>query len=326
MELVECIPNVSEGRNQEVINALANAISATEGVQLLHVDSGYDANRTVFTFVGDVESVYEAALALYEKAFELIDMRKQKGTHPRMGAVDVCPFVPLKDCTSNTLIDMVMRLAYELSDSFGICGYYYEYSAVYYDRVNLATIRKGEYEALPQKFELMPPDFGTYTNWPNFGSTVIGVRKLLVAYNVNLDTKDVSFAKKIAQNLRTSGNGIHKLAAAKAIGWYIKDFDRVQVSFNLTDLTKTGLIDAFNACKSEAHRLSCEVTGSELVGLVPESEFIKAYAHIKNTTPQNTLTIDQEELVIDYLGLREIKEFNSNLNIIERLTKTSTTV
>ncbi len=320
MELVECIPNVSEGRNKEVIDALANAIAATEGVQLLHVDSGYAANRTVFTFIGDVESVYEAASALYHKAFELIDMRTQTGTHPRMGAVDVCPFVPLQNCTNNTLIDMVMRLAYELADSLGICGYYYEYSAVYNDRVNLANIRKGEYEALPQKFETMPPDFGDCTNWPRFGSTVIGVRKLLVAYNVNIDAKDVTLAKNIAQRLRTSGNGANKLAAAKAIGWYIKDFDCVQVSFNLTDLNKTGLIDAFEACKREAVALGCEVTSSELVGLIPENEFTKAYSRIFDTKSTGLLTIDQEEKVINYLGLRSIKDFNSKQNIIERLT------
>ncbi len=323
MELVECIPNISEGRNRSKIEALSAAITSVNGVSLLDVDSGYAANRTVFTFVGDCDSVHDAACMLYQKAFELIDMRTHKGTHPRMGAVDVCPFVPLSGCSTNTLIDMSMRLGHALAENLEVCGYFYEYSAIHYDRLNLSALRKGGYEALPQKIKEMPPDFGPYKNWPRFGCTVLGARKLLVAYNVNLDTRDVNIAKQIAAHLRSAGKGKNKLAAAKSIGWFIEDFDRVQVSFNLTDLNQTGLGEAFEACKREAEALGCQVTGSELVGLVPEAEFVKVYARLAGaeTGLSKSLSENQLEEVISYLGLREVKAFDPNRKIIERLTQ-----
>lgn len=323
MELVECIPNISEGRNKATIDALAKAIESIEGVRLLNVDIGKAANRTVFTFIGDSESVYDAAYKLYEKAFELIDMRQHTGTHPRMGAVDVCPFVALKGCSTNTLIDISMRLAYALSENLGICGYFYEYSAIHFDRVNLATLRSGEYESLPEKFKQLPPDFGDVHQWPRFGSTVIGARHLLVAYNVNLNTKDVSIAKAIAKALRTSGEGQHKLAAAKAIGWYIEDFDKVQVSFNLTNLSKTGIIDAFEACKAMAGTMGVGVSGSELIGLVPIQEFEKALCHIDgDAEPKGDCITEKDMLrVATYLGLQEVKSFDPKEHVIELLTK-----
>jgi glutamate formiminotransferase/formiminotetrahydrofolate cyclodeaminase len=321
MELVECIPNISEGQNKATIEALAEAIRSVAGVKLVNVDIGYAANRTVFTFIGDSESVFDAAYKLYEKAFELIDMRNHKGTHPRMGAVDVCPFVALQGCSTNTLIDISMRLAYILSENLGICGYFYEYSAIHFDRVNLAHLRAGEYESLPEKFKLLPPDFGDVKQWPRFGATVIGARHLLVAYNINLNTKDIGIAKTIASALRTSGTGKEKLPAAKAIGWYIEDFDKVQVSFNLTDLNKTGIIDAFEACKKMANSLGIEVSGSELIGLVPMHEFEKALAFMDGTPPTSALSENDMLRAANYLGLQEVKPFHPTQHVIELLTK-----
>lgn len=317
MELIECIPNVSEGRDPKKIEALAHVIRSTPGISLLHIDSGYAANRTVFTYTGDIEAVHDATFELYKKAYELIDMREHLGTHPRMGAIDVCPFVPLSGCSANDLIDMAMRLAFELVEALGICGYYYEYSAIQFDRVNLARLRKGGYESLPDKFKSLEPDFGDGQNWPRFGSTVIGVRKPLVAFNVNLDTRDVEVAKLLAAQLRTFGKGEHKLKAAKAIGWYIEDFDRVQLSFNLYDLNLTSLIEAFEACKTAAHKLGIEVTGSELVGLTPMIEFVKVYNFLSGAQ-LSELNEEQLNAAVNYLNLNEVKPFYAEEQIIER--------
>lgn len=324
MKLLECIPNISEGRDKTIINAVAQAIKSVEGVKLLHTDSGYAANRTVFTFVGEPEAVLKAAFELYKVSLNLIDMSKHTGTHPRMGAVDVCPFVPLQGTPMLEAIDIASRLAFMLESEFNIPGYYYGFNASWPDHVNLSYLRKGEYETLPGKMAEMPLDFGNWENWEKSGATVIGARNLLVAYNINLSTKDVAIAKTIAAIIRQSGTirlsstgerlgTAGKLAGVRAIGWYIKDFDRVQVSCNLTDLSLSSMLDVFLAVKEEAEKLGITVTGSELIGLAPISEFEKAAAHFE---PNSSNLI---KAAIKGLGLDEIKPFDPNQKIIEKL-------
>jgi glutamate formiminotransferase/formiminotetrahydrofolate cyclodeaminase len=324
VKLLECIPNISEGRNEATIGAIASAISFVSGVKLLHTDTGYDANRTVFTFVGEPEAVLKAAFEMYKTAHQRIDMRQHQGTHPRQGAVDVCPFVPLGQTPMLEAIDIASRLAYMLETELNIPGYYYGYNATWPDHINLAYLRKGGYEALPQKFDDIPLDFGHKDNWEKSGVTVIGARKLLVAYNINLATKDVTIAKKIAGIIRQSGTirlsstGARletpgRLAGVRAIGWYIKDFDRVQVSCNLTDLDLCGMLDVFTAVREEAEKWDTSVTGSELVGLAPLAEFEKAGQHFEPDAN------DPVAAAIRGLGLDEIKPFNAEAKILEKL-------
>lgn len=328
MKILECVPNISEGRDKAIIEAIAQSIRSVKGVKLLHIDSGLAANRTVYTFAGEPEAVMEAAFQMYLKAYELIDMSQHTGTHPRQGAVDVCPFIPLQGMETNEVIDMVLRLVTRLEESINIPGYYYEYSAVFPERMNLAFLRKGQYEALPKKFDSLPPDFGDTQNWKRFGVTVIGARRLLIAYNVNLNTEDVAIAKKIASNVRESGkweigsNGerskvMGKLKSVKGLGWYIEDFQKAQVSYNLTDISEAGMLDVFIATQEEAEKLGVKVSGSELVGLAPMSEFHKVAQHAH---PGQTFTDDVAITeAIKLLGLNELKPFDPDQKIIERL-------
>lgn len=328
MKILECVPNISEGRDAAIIEAIAQSIRSVKGVKLLHIDSGLAANRTVYTFAGEPEAVMEAAFQMYLKAYELIDMSQHTGTHPRQGAVDVCPFIPLQDMEMNEVVELVKALTSRLEKAINIPGYYYEYSASSPERTNLAILRKGQYEALPAKFDTLPPDFGNPQNWKRFGVTVIGARRLLIAYNVNLNTKDVAIAKKIASNVRESGKWIiksngertkvmGKLKSVKGLGWYIEDFQKAQVSYNLTNISEAGMLDVCLATQEEAEKLGVKVTGSELVGLAPMSEFHKAAQH---SYPGQTFTDDEAIAeAIKILGLDELKPFDADKKIIERL-------
>ena len=328
MKILECVPNISEGRDAAIIEAIAESIRPVKGVKLLHIDSGLAANRTVYTFAGEPEAVMEAAFEMYLKAYELIDMSLHTGTHPRQGAVDVCPFIPLQGMEMSEVVELVKALTTRLEKKINIPGYYYEYSARTPERTNLAVLRKGQYEALPAKFDTLPPDFGDPQNWKRFGVTVIGARRLLIAYNVNLNTKDVAIAKKIAANVRESGkweigsNGerskvMGKLKSVKGLGWYIEDFQKAQVSYNLTDINEAGMLDVFLATQEEAEKLNLKVTGSELVGLAPMSEFHKTAQHAH---PGQTFTDDEAITeAIKVLGLDELKPFDPDQKIIERL-------
>lgn len=321
MQLLECVPNVSEGRDQSTINTLTTSISDVEGVTLLNVDSGYAANRTVFTFAGDPEAILKAAFALYRKSTQLIDMSKHHGTHPRQGVVDVCPLIPLEGMTMNDAIDIGSRLAFLVESELNIPGYFYGFNAAWPDRTDLSTLRAGQYESLPEKFKKLAPDFGDSQNWSKSGITTIGARNLLVAYNINLSTKDLSVAKRIAgiiresgyinpeTNTRTSG----QLESVKAIGWYIKDFDKVQVSCNLTMLNKAGMLDVFLAIQKEAEKLNISVTGSELIGLAPISEFQKAAKYF------DAHATDPIRAAIKGLGLSDISPFDPSKKVIESL-------
>lgn len=324
--ILECIPNVSEGRDPRKIKRFQDVIQSVNGVKLLHTDTGYDANRTVFTFAGEPEAVIEAAFLLYQESYGSIDMSLQRGTHPRQGAVDVCPLVPLKGLSMEEAVNFSRSLGQRLDRELGIPGYYYEQSALKSEYQNLAKLRKGEYEGLPQKFETMPPDFGKVENWKKFGVTVVGARKLLIAYNINLDTRDVGIAKEIAGRIRQSGVAVKqadgtsirkagKLRSVKGIGWYIKDFDRVQVSYNLTDIDQNGILETFLQTVEEARTLGAAVTGSELIGLIPASELVKVGEHLHGGT--GIKEVDLIHSAIDFLGLSEIKPFIPEERIID---------
>jgi glutamate formiminotransferase/formiminotetrahydrofolate cyclodeaminase len=290
--IVECVPNFSEGRDRFVIEAIGDSISEVEGVSLLGVDVGADTNRSVYTFVGPPDAVVEAATAAARCAFELIDMSKHSGAHPRMGALDVCPFVPV----SGTDLDSCARLsklaAKNIAGELGVPVYLYEAAASRPERRSLAYIRAGEYEALPAKLarKEWAPDFGPSAFVPRWGATAVGAREFLIAYNINLNTKDAGLASKLAMKVRESGipakNAEGKsirlpgrLKAVRAIGWYIEAYGCAQVSINLLDYRTTPLHVLFETVREEADKLGLTVTGSEIVGLVPREPILLAGRH-----------------------------------------------
>lgn len=308
--LIECVPNFSEGRNKLIIEAIANSINQVAGVKLLHTDIGYDANRTVYTFAGNPDAVLEAAYNAIQVAANLIDMRKQQGEHPRMGACDVCPFIPLQNISMTDTVALSLKLAQKLGDN-GIPVYLYENSAKKPERKNLSFIRKGEYEAIPEKM-LLPewkPDFGPQLFVPSFGMMALGARNFLIAYNINLTTKDEQIAKQIAKQIRAirnknDGSYLSSLFQnVKAIGWYMEEFNCAQISTNISDIYKSPIIEVFTAIQHIAKKYNTNTNGSELVGLIP----LNALTH-------PTITIEE---AITYLGLNSVKEFSKEKNIIE---------
>ncbi len=269
MPLVECVANVSEGRDAARIQALADAITAATGCFLLHRDSGASANRTVFTFVGEPDAVLEGAEGLFVAATELIDMRKHSGVHPRIGAVDVCPFVPLDGCDMDRCVELARRLGERVGSRLSVPVFLYGEAAVETERRNLPHIRRGQYEGLERRMQEngFHPDFGPSRFVPGFGAAAIGAREILVAYNVNLDSADVTAAKRIAARLRAPG----RLGATRAIGWFIEEYGHAQVSMNLLDYHSCSIQDAFDAVETEATAVGIELRGSEIVGLLPRA-------------------------------------------------------
>ncbi len=267
-KIVECIPNVSEGRDPDKIEQLAQAVKGTPGVALLDVDSDADHHRTVISFVGGPEAVGEAALRLVEKAVELIDLTKHKGEHPRMGAVDVIPFVPIQNVTMAECVELSKRVGQQIWERFRVPVYLYEQSATRPERENLATIRKGEFEGFFEKIQEpdWAPDFGEREVHPTAGVVAVGARMPLIAFNVNLGTDNLDIAKKIAQAVRHLSGGLRYV---KALGFKLEDRGIVQVSMNMTNYQKTPLYRAFILIEREAKRYGVPVVGSEIVGLVP---------------------------------------------------------
>lgn len=314
--IVECVPNFSEGRDKGIIDEIVNSISKVKDIVILNVDMGYDANRTVVTFAGPPNSVAKAAFYGIEKAAELIDMRHHKGKHPRMGATDVCPMIPVKGISMLEVIQLAKQLAFRVGNELGIPVYMYEYSANSPHRKNLSDIRRGEYEGLEDKMKdpLWKPDFGPAKFNKKAGTTIIGARKFLIAYNVNLDTSDVEIAKLIARTIRESGykqNGRHypgKMKTLRAIGWYMPQYRFAQVSTNITDFEITPMHRVFEAVAEEAKKYHVEASGSELVGMIPEEAF---------TISMNQFNTNQEGL-INLLGLNAVKPFNPEEHILER--------
>jgi len=321
-KIIECVPNFSEGRDGDVIDEIAESIRNTPGCTLIDVDPGYSTNRTVFTFVGDPESVVEGALASAKVARQRIDMRKHKGEHPRFGAMDVCPFVPVAHVTMEECVAVSKMFAARAADELGIPLYLYEESAEFDYRRSLPDIRDGEYEALPSRLqdERWKPDYGPREFVAEWGITATGARMFLIAYNVNI-LGSPNQAHRIALNLREAGRGEDepgKLKDVKGMGWYVDEYNMAQVTVNLNDYRVTPIHILYEEAKKEAAALNLAVAGSEIVGVVPlESMLMAADYYIE----KEHLFIYQEEqkirLALERMGLNSISAFNPNEKIIE---------
>lgn len=345
-QIIECVPNISEGRDHQIINEIANSVLEIEGIQLLDIDPGEATNRTVITFVGEPKNVVDAAFLLIKKASELIDMTKQTGEHPRFGATDVCPLIPIANITMEEVTKYAHQLGERVGRELGISGYYYENAASSEDRRNLATVRAGEYEGLEKKLndENWIPDFGptTYNDAiRKSGVTAISARDFLIAYNVNLNSTSTRRANAIAFDVREAGrikregNPITgkkvldekgepiripgKLKAVKGIGWYIEEYGIAQISYNLTNISITSMHQAFDETVKSATQRGLRVTGSELVGLVPLQAMLDA-ADFFLEKQQRSLGISESEkikIAVKSLGLDDLKPFRPEEKIIE---------
>lgn len=340
--IIECVPNVSEGRDKQIINAVVNAIrNSSDKIQLLGIDSGYDTNRTVITFVGEPEDVEEAAFQCIKKTYELIDMSVHKGVHPRQGCTDVCPFIPISGVTMEECVAMAKRVGNRVGAELGLPVYLYGYAASNKEREDLSFVRKGEYESLKDKLHTLKPDFGPseFNNSVKKGGAInISARDFLIAYNINLNTKDRTLANEIALNIRESGrakrdeNGeivrdekgqiikvLGLLKGVKAIGWYIDQYGIAQVSINLVNYKITPLHLLFETCAKEAEKLGIKVTGSELVGLIPKEAILEAGRYFLKKS-NRSIGIPERELIniaVKFLGLEEISPFKIDEKIIE---------
>jgi len=332
MKIVECVPNISDGRNPEIYNAVAEAAAAVSGVELLDVDPGQETNRTVITFVGEPEAVLEGAFELIKKSYELIDMRTHQGAHGRQGATDVCPFVPVSGVTMDDCVDLAKRLGERVGSELGVPVFLYEYAATRPERRSLADIRVGEYEALADKLKTneFAPDYGPADFVPSFGAMVTGARKFLVAYNVDLNVTDKRWANRVAFDVREKGRKIKgpdgkkvqqpgMLKAVRGVGWFIPEYGCAQVSMNLVDLDVTPVHAAFDACDESARNRGIRVTGSELVGLIPRQSMLDAGTHYlkKMQRSPGVPDVDRVHAAVRSLGLNEVSEFNPREKIVE---------
>jgi len=342
-KLIECVPNFSEGRDLNVIKQITAAIEAVEGVSLLDVDPGASTNRTVVTFVGSPEAAVEAAFRGIQKAAELIDMRKQKGAHPRMGATDVCPYIPVSDVSWEEAIACANQLGKRVGEELKIPIYLYERAAKDPLRSNLSIIRAGEYEGFFEKIKQTQwkPDFGPAVFSERSGGTVIGVRDFLVAYNVNLNTKSVRRANSVAFDVREQGrfktdDGTPTgkkvldekgepirvpgtLKHVKGIGWFVEEYGIAQVSMNLTNISETPLHAAFDACCESAEQRGLRVTGSEVVGMLPKKCLVDAGRFFLRQQQWSEGAAEEEliDLAIRSMGLSELKPFDPKDKVIE---------
>ncbi|HSA95065.1 MAG TPA: glutamate formimidoyltransferase [Acidobacteriota bacterium] len=340
MKLVECVPNFSEGRDRDKIGAITREIEAVPGVKLLDVDPGASTNRTVVTFIGAPEAVKEAAFRAIAKAAEVIDMRSHKGAHSRIGATDVCPFVPVSGVTMDDCVRLAQELGARVAAELAIPVYLYEAAARKPERRNLAVIRAGEYEGLPEKLKdpRWAPDFGKPVFNAKSGATVIGAREFLIAYNINLNTRDRKLAHEIALSLRESGRAKRdkggnlvkdargntvklpgRFKEVKSVGWYVEDYGIAQISVNFTNYKVTPVHVVFDEARRLAGKLGLRVTGSELVGLIPKEALLMAgryYLEKQGKSPG----VPAEELVrvaVRSLGLSDVVPFDPEKKIIE---------
>jgi len=346
-QLVECVPNFSEGRNKEVIDAICNEIQKVPGVKLLNVDPGKATNRTVVTFAGEPKPVVEAAFLAIKKAAELIDMSQHQGEHPRMGATDVCPIIPIHGITIEEAVIYANQLAKRVGEELSIPVYLYEAAQPNLSRNNLSVIRAGEYEGFANKIQMpeWKPDYGPAVFNIKSGATVIGVRDFLIAYNVNLNTRSTRIANRIAFDVREAGRIIREgnpftgkvkldaegnplrqpgtLKHVKAIGWYIEEYGIAQLSMNLTHYIETPVHKVFEeVCKSADSR-GVRVTGSELVGLIPLKALLDAGIYFL-TKQGRSIGVSESELIhiaVKSLGLDELGPFEPEKRIIEYLLK-----
>jgi glutamate formiminotransferase/formiminotetrahydrofolate cyclodeaminase len=344
-KIIECVPNFSEGRDMNIINQITAEITNTDGVKLLDVDPGATTNRTVVTFAGEPDAVIEAAFKAVKKATELIDMSKHKGAHPRFGATDVCPLVPVANITMQEVIEYANKLGKRIGEELGIPIYLYEFAAKSEDRRNLAIVRAGEYEGLEKKLKdpLWHPDFGPAKFLPKTGAIAVGARNFLVAINYNLNTTSVRRANAIAFDVREKGRPMRKgnpitgeivkdengntiyipgtLKATKAIGWFIEEYGIAQVSMNITDISVTPVHIAFDEVSEKARLRGIRVTGAEIVGLIPKSVLIDAGKYFLKKQQRST-GVSEDELIkiaIKSMGLDDLKPFDAQNKVIEFL-------
>ncbi|MHC4992128.1 MAG: glutamate formimidoyltransferase [Planctomycetota bacterium] len=342
-QLVECVPNFSEGRDLSVIKQITDEIEATDGVKLLDVDPGAATNRTVVTFVGEPAAVLDAAVVAGRKSAELIDMSKHHGEHPRFGMMDVCPLVPVSNISMDETVTYAHELARRLGEEVGLTIYCYEFAARTPERRNLAVVRQGEYEALAERLQdpANAPDFGPATFNPKTGATAVGAREFLVAYNVNLNTTSTRRANAIAFDVREKGRQKREgnpltgpivrdekgeavwepgmLKCVKGIGWFIEEYGVAQISMNLTNIAVTPVHVAFDAVCERAQARGVRVTGSELVGLIPLSAMLEAGRHYLRKQ-QRSLGVSDKELIkiaVKSMGLDDLYEFKPEEKIIE---------
>lgn len=342
-QLIECVPNFSEGRDMNVIRQITDQIETVEGVKLLDVDPGAATNRTVVTMVGSPEAVIEAAFRCIKKAMEVIDMSKHKGEHPRFGATDVCPFVPVSNITMEETVVYARKLAEKVGNELGIPVFCYENAAFTEERRNLANCRAGEYEGLPKKLSdpHWKPDFGPAEFLPRTGAVAIGARDFLVAYNINLNTTSTRRANAVAFDIREKGRPVREgnpvtgkikkdqdgndiwqpglLKACKAIGWYIEEYGIAQVSINLTNISVTPVHVAFETANECARQRGMRVSGSELVGLIPLRAMIDAGKYFLQKQ-NRSVGISEEEIIkiaVKSLGLDDLRPFNPREKVIE---------
>ena len=275
MAIIECVPNISEGRDSELISRIADALRALPGVRVLDVQSDASHHRTVLTLAGDRDPLKHAIVRLYELALETIDLRTHKGEHPRLGAVDVCPFIPIEGATMKDCVELAREVASDVASRFQLPVFLYEDAAASPARRNLEDIRRGEFEGLASKLQQAEwaPDFGPHAPHPSAGATVIGARMALIAYNINLATDRLDVARKIAAGIRMSSGGFRFV---KAMGIELTDRGIVQVSMNLTNYEKTPIFRVFEVVKREAARYGVNVLESEIVGLVPSAALLQA--------------------------------------------------
>ena len=332
-QLIECVPNFSEGRDMNIIKQITGEIEGVEGVRLLNVDPGKATNRTVVTFVGNPKAVVEAAFRAIKKAGELIDMSKHKGEHPRMGATDVCPLIPVANITMGETVEWAQRLAERVGRELELPVYLYEEAQIDKSRSNLSVIRAGEYEGFFKKISDFKPDFGPAVFDAKRGATVIGARDFLVAYNVNLNTTSVRRANAIAFDVREAGrtveeNGVKvnkpgSLRAVKAIGWFIEEYGIAQISINLTNINITPVHIAFDEVCKKAEARGIRVTGSELVGLIPLKAMLDAGKYFLRKQ-KRSVGVSEKELIriaIISMGLDELSPFKPEEKIIEYMLR-----
>ncbi|MFZ2287036.1 MAG: glutamate formimidoyltransferase [Bacteroidales bacterium] len=346
-QLIECVPNFSEGRDMGIIRQITDEIESVEGVRLLDVDPGRDTNRTVVTFVGEPEAVCEAAFRAVKKASQVIDMSKHSGAHPRMGATDVCPLVPVAGITMEETVTWARRLAKRIGEELHLPVFCYESAALSEQRRNLANIRAGEYEGLKKKLEdpAWKPDFGPARFDSGVGAVIVGARDFLVAFNVNLNTTSVRRANAIAFDIRERGREKREgnpvtgkvvkdaegnpvmipgsLKSVKAIGWFIPEYGFTQISMNLTNIGVTPVHVAFDEACRKAEERGVRVTGSELVGLIPLKSMLEAGRYFLHKQ-QRTAGVSDDDLVktaVRSMGLAELKPFNPDEKIIEYLLR-----
>ena len=342
-KLVECVPNISEGQDRGVIDAVAGVVGEVDGVRLLDVDPGADTNRTVITFIGSPAGVEEAAFRVVAKAKQLIDMSRQTGAHPRHGATDVCPFVPVSGVSMEECVEIARRVGERIGTELNVPVYLYEEAALIDERRNLAHCRKGEYEALVDKLGKpeWKPDFGPDVfdeEVARSGATNVGARRFLVAYNINLNTRSRAIASDIALDVREAGRAKRDadgeilrhadgtaikvpgtLKAVKGVGWTIPEYDRAQVSFNLVNTDVTKPHEAFEELRRQANLRGVRVTGSELVGLIPEADLLAAGRFYLKQAGQSAGVPRRQliETAIQSLGLREITPFDPDTRVVE---------